>query len=159
MSVIQLKKCTLPETNIEHYLTAITALNIYSEDGTGDWHFSENFLEDVGFIPRKTVAGVDTCSTNEYLGDEGVFNCYKTLLEAGVQPSTKDVFSADHYRAIADMVLDSIIKGYDIDGSIILDDWLPEQHEKERLYSLINSFKPALTEKQWQKIEAWKMKS
>jgi hypothetical protein len=60
MSVIQLKKCTLPETNIKHYLTAITALNIYSEDGTGDWYFSENFLEDGDFIPRKTVAGVAT---------------------------------------------------------------------------------------------------
>jgi hypothetical protein len=44
MSVIQLKKCTLPETNIKHYLTAITALNIYSEDGTGDWYFSENYV-------------------------------------------------------------------------------------------------------------------
>jgi hypothetical protein len=75
-----------------------------------------------------------------------------------IQPSTKDVFSADHYRAIADMVLDGITKGYDIESSIILDDWLPEQHEKEKLYCLIDSFKPALTEKQWQKITSWKMK-
>ncbi|TXK92787.1 hypothetical protein BMR02_16000 [Methylococcaceae bacterium HT1] len=73
MSAITLKKCTLPETNTKYYLTAITALNIYSEDGTGDWHFSENFLENESFIPRKTVAGVDTCSTNEYLADKGVF--------------------------------------------------------------------------------------
>ncbi|GAW87319.1 conserved hypothetical protein [Bathymodiolus platifrons methanotrophic gill symbiont] len=159
MSAITLKKCTLPETNTKYYLTAITALNIYSEDGTGDWHFSENFLENESFIPRKTVAGVDTCSTNEYLGDKGVFNCYQTLLESGVQPSTKNVFSADHYRAIADMVFDSITKGHEIEGSIILDDWLPEQHEKEKLYLLINSFKSAVTEKQWQKIEVWKMKS
>lgn len=159
MESIQLKKCTLPETNIKHYLTAITALNIYSEDGTGDWHFSENFLEDESFIPRKIVAGFDTCSTNKYLGDKGVFNCYQILLESGVQPSTKHVFSADHYRAIADMVLDSITKGHDIEDSIILDDWLPEQHEKEKLYLLINSFKLAVTEKQWQKIETWKMKS
>ncbi|TXK93307.1 hypothetical protein BMR07_10605 [Methylococcaceae bacterium CS1] len=83
----------------------------------------------------------------------------RTLLESGVQPSTKNVFSADHYRAIADMIFDSITKGHEIESSIILDDWLPEQHEKEKLYLLINSFKSAVTEKQWQKIGAWKMKS
>ncbi len=159
MKEIQLKKCTLPETNYQHYLTAITALNIFSEDGTGDWHFSENFLEDESYIPRKTVAGIDTRSTNEYLGNNGIFNCYQTLLESGVQPSTKEVFSANHYRAIADMILDGITKGNDIEGSIILDDWLPENDEKEKLYCLINKFKSALTEKQWQKIVAWKMKN
>ena len=71
MKEIQLKKCTLPETNYQHYLTAITALNIFSEDGTGDWHFSENFLEDESYIPRKTVAafyaGYMSNSTSEQI--------------------------------------------------------------------------------------------
>lgn len=156
MKKIQLKKCTLPKTNYQHYLTGITALNIYSEDGTGDWHFSENFLEDENYIPRKQLAGIDTCSSNEYLGKKGIFNCYQVLLESGLKPSTKEVFSADHYRAIADMLLDGIIKGNDIEASIIIDDWLPEDNEKEKLFCLLNNFKSALTKKQWQKIEAWK---
>lgn len=157
MEQIILKKCTLPKTSIKHYLTAITALNIISEEGTGDWHFIENFLEDENFIPKKTVAGIDTLSTNKFFGNKGIFKCYKILVKSGLQPSTKEVYAADHYRAVADMIVNNVRQGYDIEKTIILDDWLPEPHEKEKLYSLIHKFKSVSTKKEWEAIKAWKM--
>jgi len=156
LSIKSLSKCTVPETSKKHYLTAITALNIFSEEGTGDWHFVSKFIDKPDFIPRKTVAGIDTCSTNEILGDTGIFDAYSVLIKAGVQPTTNQVYAADHYRATADLLFDSIKKGYDIERSIFLDDWLPEPQEKERLFSLTDQFRDVLTKKEYQRLELWK---
>ncbi len=151
--------CTLPETSKDHYLTGITALNIPSDEGTGDWHFVSKFIDTPDFIPRKTVAGIDTYSTNEILGETGIFDAYSVLIEAGVQPTTNQVYAADHYRATADLLFDSIKKGYDIERSIYLDDWLPEPDEKERLFSLTDQFRDVLTKKEWQRLEKWELKN
>ncbi|WP_419600808.1 hypothetical protein [Thiolapillus sp.] len=68
MNTKNLIKCTVPETSKEHYLTGITALNIPSDEGTGDWHFHNTFYETGDFVPKKCIAGIDILSTTETLG-------------------------------------------------------------------------------------------
>ncbi|WP_198266663.1 hypothetical protein [sulfur-oxidizing endosymbiont of Gigantopelta aegis] len=159
MRIKNLIKCTVPKTNKEHYLTSITALNIPSDEGTGDWHFYDAFYETADFVPKKYVAGIDTLSTNEILGDNGVYDAYSVLVETGLQPITDNVYAADHYRAVADMVFDLVRKvstQRELNMLIILDDWLTEPEEKERLFSLTDQFRGVLTKKEYQRLESWK---
>jgi len=44
-------------TTKKHYLTAMATLNINSEEGTGDWHFSASFYPRFGINPNQQIAG------------------------------------------------------------------------------------------------------
>lgn len=143
-------------TTAKAYLTAITALNIPSDECTGDWHFFENFIIQGEYIPSQQRAGIDLLSTREWLSNKGIYDCKQILLECGVITKEKKIYAANHYRAIADMVFDNIKRGLGINKSIILNDWLSGIHEKGKVYALVDLFKPALTAKEWDKIEIWK---
>ncbi|WP_419602647.1 hypothetical protein [Thiolapillus sp.] len=108
---------------------------------------------------KKYIAGIDTLSTTETLGDTGIFDAYPVLVERGLQPTTDKVYAADHYRAIADMLFDFVKKvpnQRELNMLVILDDWLTEPEEKERLFSLTDQFRDALTKKEYQRLESWK---
>ncbi|WP_419600807.1 hypothetical protein [Thiolapillus sp.] len=91
--------------------------------------------------------------------DTGIFDAYPVLVERGLQPTTDKVYAADHYRAIADMLFDAVkwVKNQrTLDQFIILDDWLTEPEEKERLFSLTERLSAALTKEECQRLESWK---
>lgn len=91
--------------------------------------------------------------------DTGIFDAYPVLVERGLQPTTDKVYAADHYRAIADMLFDFVKKvpnQRELNMLVILDDWLTEPEEKERLFSLTDQFRDALTKKEYQRLESWK---
>lgn len=146
----------LPTTSPEHYLTGKTALNIPSPAGTGDWHFAETFE---GFADRDpgpfTVAGIHTIDTNAIFGNAGVFDCGERLRARGLELAPGAIYAADHYRAIVDMVLNALARGWEWEGAITLDDWLPEKLEKQRFFDLLERARSVLSTEHWQKITAW----
>lgn len=155
---MDIQKSVFSDTTTENYITAIAALNIPSDEGTGDWHFFENFMIHGDIIPTQQVAGIDTLSTRRWLGDSGIFDCHEILLECGVTTLNKNekIYAANHYRAIADMVYDNVKRGFSIKDTISLNDWLPELHEKKKIYALVDLFHTDMTEEEWRKIEEWK---
>jgi hypothetical protein len=80
------------------------------------------------------------------------------LFECGVTTLNKNkiIYAANHYRAIADMVYDNVKRGHSIKDTISLTDWLPELHEKKKIYELVDRFHTDMTSEEWRKIEEWK---
>jgi hypothetical protein len=57
------------QTTEEHYLTGLSALNIPSKEGTGDWHFGDFFKGSFGRSPGPfLLSGIDMPSTNKMFG-------------------------------------------------------------------------------------------
>ncbi|MDR2844774.1 MAG: hypothetical protein LBV28_01635 [Puniceicoccales bacterium] len=143
----------IPTTSPTRYLTGKTALNIPSPEGTGDWHFSETFASP----PRHSIAGENRISTKAFLGDEGIFDCAPILRRCGaVDGATSRVFAANHYRAVADLVLDLVIRRKaKVAGVVVLDDWFPQNDEKRRVVELLEKARPKLPAEHWEKISTW----
>ena len=80
---------------------------------------------------------------------------YLTGKRYGYEPNDA-VYSANHYRAIADMVYDDLHLDQNFEGAIILDDWLPSHEYKQKFFSLFEKAKDYLTLEQWNRYIAWK---
>jgi hypothetical protein len=77
---------------------------------TGDWHFKVMFFC-VKDEPRKkaSLAGEGMpVNSNHSLADRGIREMSKELRRAGVYLDSAPVFVANHYRAIADIVLSEL---------------------------------------------------
>jgi hypothetical protein len=156
MAILAAKKSSFPKTSQERYLTGLTALNIPSPEGTGDWHFSETFEGAAGRPPGPyQLAGDDLLNTRFLLGDAGIFDARSRLEPYRLELPPGPIYAADHYRAIADICLTAIVARQSFENSIILDDWLPEPDEQVRLWRLLETAKPALTVDQWERIDLW----
>lgn len=149
----------LPKTSQEHYLTGITALNIPDEFDvtTGDWHMSEAFNPGFGRVPVFNLS-LDYVPTNDIFGTDSIRECSATLKQYGYEP-TDVVYSANHYRAIADMVYDDLRHEQNFEGAIILDDWLPKDEHKHKFFIFFENAKPYLSEEQWSRYLSWKNNS
>lgn len=142
-----------PATSPVHYLTAWTALNIPSPEGTGDWHFAETFEGVFGRPPGPfCIAGLNTRDTTSLLGVEGVFDARERLERYGLALPPGPVYAADHYRALADWWLDAVVRGYALEFDLHLRDWLPEAGEQRQLRRLLAKARPSLSFAQWQRI-------
>ena len=156
MVILAAKKSGFPKTSQERYLTGLTALNIPSPEGTGDWHFSETFEGTAGRPPGPyQLVGDDLLNTKPLLGDAGIFDARARLEPYRLELPPGPIYAADHYRAIADMVLTAIVARQSFEHSIILDDWLPEPDGQVRLWRLLETAKPALILDQWSRITVW----
>jgi hypothetical protein len=155
MSVLA-AKTRFPITTPSRYLTGLTALNIPAPEGTGDWHFAETFEGFAGRPPGPfQIAGENTTDTRRWLGDSGIFDVRSRLEPYHLELPPGAIYAADHYRAIADMVLSAVVAGQPFEDSISLDDWLPEVHEKDRFRTLLETAKPSLTLEQWNRVVLW----
>lgn len=152
------EKVLLPETNIENYLTAITALNVPDDDmETGDWHISTTFNPGFGRTPSFCVS-TEYVNTNHIFGTDSILERSDILRRFGLNIGIGLVYSANHYRAIADMLYHSISLDRPFEGAVILDDWLPSDEHKKRFFTLFEKAKNYLTIEQWCKYEVWKNK-
>lgn len=153
-----MKQVPLPETSIENYLTAITALNVPDDDmETGDWHISTTFNPGFGRTPSFCISS-EYHNTNHIFGTDSILERSAILRRFGINVGTDLVYSADHYRAIADMVFDSLMRNRQFEIAVILDDWLPSYEHKRRFFTLFSRAKNYLTIEQWDRYEAWKNK-
>jgi hypothetical protein len=149
-------KTLFPVTTPARYLTGLTALNIPSPEGTGDWHFAETFEGFAGRAPGPfRVAGENAADTRRWLGNAGIIDARERLEPYRLELPPGPIYAADHYRAIADMVLSAVLYDQPFEDAISLDDWLPEQHEKGRFQELMETAKAMLTVEQWNRIVGW----
>lgn len=153
----------LPTTSPQHYLTGMTAVNIPSPDGTGDWHFRAAFFGYPDSPPRYTVAGVNCIDTTDLFGNAGIYDCKSALLRYGVFGKDNaiqvvepvgPVYAADHYRASADLLINRLKRGAPFVELYSIDDWLSTKEEKTRFFDFIQPA-VALGERQWQTITEW----
>ncbi|KXJ54118.1 MAG: hypothetical protein AXW15_08670 [Neptuniibacter sp. Phe_28] len=148
----------IPYTTKRRYLTGLAALNLPSNEGTGDWHFIETFKGSHGRNPGPFfVAGDNYADTYSVFGSEGIEDQTKSLEEAGVISNTK-LFAANHYRAMADMIFQRLHDGNGID-SYVVDDWFPEKKNKRKLASMLDKLEPVLRTDQMRDLRAWRSKN
>lgn len=135
---------TIPHTSEQHYITGKAALNVPNPDGSfADWHFDEVFLSGRGKI---RIAGKDTEPTFPMLGNYGIRECSDTLRRFGLAvPATDKVYTANHVRAILDMVLASISKKK-LPAHIVADEFIDSANELAELKSKVQELKHKISD-------------
>lgn len=148
-------RATIPATSTTRYLSGRPALNLISEDGTGDWHFVQTFCRDRVISGRFAIVG-EGCetNTNTYLGNAGIYDCTALLDEQRIQHESTPAFAANHARAIADMVIAESLLGRLADFAI-LDDWMPRPRDKQKVYDLLAQAKAKLPELARKMVLEW----
>lgn len=113
-----------------NYLTARTALNVPNKEMTGDWNFYNYFIA----TPNEYFVGsID----DNIFGDKGIIEVSQILKKHGVEIQEK-IWSADHYRAIADMFLDCMQNKNSFRSLFFaVDDWLNTTNEKKQLFTYL----------------------
>lgn len=135
---------TIPHTSEQHYITGKAALNVPNPNGSfADWHFDEVFLSGRGKI---RIAGKDTEPTFPMLGSYGIRECSDTLRRFGVDvPETEKVYTANHVRAILDMVLTSIYKKK-LPAHVVADEFIDSADELAELKSKVQELKQKISD-------------
>ncbi len=150
------KTAVFPETSPTRYLTGMTALNIPAPENTGgDWHFSGTFRSPV-FPENLDFAGEGLeWNTNALFGEYGIHECSNILRSRGISiPDGVQVFSANHYRAILDMLYRSVSSGH-IPQHLAIDDWLDTEEHKSVLFSLLDQFSHRFSPTEQRLIDSW----
>lgn len=93
-----MEQVLLPQTSIEKYLTAITALNVPDDEmETGDWHISTTFNPGFGRTPSFSVSN-EYVDTNHIFGTDSILERSDILRRFGINIGSVLVYSANHYR-------------------------------------------------------------
>lgn len=119
-------------TSPEHYLTARTALNIDSAEMTGDWNFHNYFSS----IPHEYYV---ERAKNTPWGKKGIIEVSNVLSKFDVHsdnPNSKQIYAADHYRALADLFFDGIKENNPLRSLFYdIDDYLNTEEQKNNLFN------------------------
>ena len=135
----ELVQIPIPETTPEHYITGLYALNIPAPEGTtGDWH--QVFRHRAGRPPTQEVTlGGGEYSTNHLFGSWGVTEGRERLESVGlaVPDEMRNVYVANHMRAIADLVYESVRKY----GTVrrlqgATRDWLDTNEQRDTVFAM-----------------------
>lgn len=100
----------IPPTSPTSYISFRRALNLkVPGEHTGDRHFQDYFL---GFVdptvtPLAGLGGI--VDSTPSLGTKGVRDMGRIIADRKVQPYKGPVYVANHYRALADIALDSLM--------------------------------------------------
>jgi hypothetical protein len=145
-----------PYTNPKHYVTGVTALNIPSKEGTGDWHFQESFYGRGKIKPKISLAGEgESLNTNSILDEFGIYECSSILRECGLPISDDDkIYAADHYRAMLDMIYRCIHQG-NFPHHLDIDDWFHSAEQTSFLLESLKQMATKLSDQERQMIESW----
>lgn len=145
-----------PETSPTRYLTGMVALNIPAPENTGgDWHFwgtfqSPSFPNNIGLAGE----GLEW-NTNPIFGDYGIHECSDILRSRGISiPDGVQVFSANHYRAILDMLYHSVSKGQ-APRHLAIDDWLDTEEQKKDFFRLLEQLIPKFSPSEKELGSSW----
>jgi hypothetical protein len=146
----------LPHTTNKHYITGITALNIPSKEGTGDWHFQESFYGRGNIKPKISLAGEgESLNTNPILADFGIYECSQVLRECGLHiPEKEKVYAANHYRAVLDMLYRAA-SNQTFPYHLNLEDWFNKSGEVAQLLKEVKHMEKKLPSDERKIIEQW----
>ena len=145
-----------PETSPTRYLTGMVALNIPAPEGTGgDWHFWGIF-DSPRFPDNLTLAGEGLeWNTNALFGDYGIHECSDFLRCRNISlPEGTRVYSANHYRAILDMLARSVSSGR-IPRHLEIEGWLDSAEQKKTLFKLLDRFLPKFSSSEKELVSSW----
>ena len=102
----------IPQTSPTRYISGIVALNIPSERGTGDWHETSIFFTSRVRMPRSfIIERGQPFDPSDFLGSVGRYDAAAALDSMGVKHPEGPVYAASHARAIADLVIASVLRG------------------------------------------------
>lgn len=132
------------------------ALNIPAPERTGgDWHFWGIF-DSPRFPDNLALAGEGLeWDTNSVFGDYGIHECSEELRRRGIIiPEGTRVYSANHFRAILDMLYRSVSSGR-IPRHLEIEGWLDSDEQKKTLFELLNRFLPKFSYSEKELVFSW----
>ncbi len=89
------------------------------------------------------------------LSNFGIYECSEILRRYGIHiPKKEKVYAANHYRAIVDMLYQSV-KHKNYPYHLGLEDWIDDPKQKAVLIDTITMLKPYLSAEEWQIVEKW----
>lgn len=137
------------------YYSGVIALNLFPDDANGDWHSSAavNALKNGrSKSPYFIMGRQGRLSTRKYLKDSGIIDISKTLSR---MENTEGITKAARpYRAVADMVLVSLLNGKNTDH-IQLDDWLVTEEEQDKFNQLLNDSMSRMNYVERERVSGW----
>ena len=126
----------IPPTTPTSYVSFVCALNLkLPGELTGDWHFRTSFFCNPGQFSAPVAGPGGWVDTTPSLGTKGVRDMGRVIAARKIKPYDGPVYVANHYRAIADMVMDDLLEGpLDcIFPPCTINDYLNEEANIERL--------------------------
>jgi hypothetical protein len=138
--IIAVPEVKIPQTSKDRYISGLYALNVRAPEGTtGDWHDVWHWRGGIDSPRSVMLAGVDTeADTIPIYGDFGIYEGKNCLADSGldVDSDISEVYIANHYRAILDMLYRSLKKYgevYNLSGAT--NDWLDTDEQKALVLS------------------------
>lgn len=118
------------------YISGMAALNLPAPEGTsGDWHFLNVFFRDEKTSKVATVAGDgEEINTNHIFKNYGIYQCDEALNKRGLKAEGEISYSANHFRAILDLLYWRLKNGKDAGYMYgAAEDYLDTEEEKKFL--------------------------
>ncbi len=142
------------------YISGIRALNVIDlKHSTDDWHRVEAWEHPEAELKPSHIMGNQPpaqMNTHPYLGDLGIFEVSAVLKKMGIPKFSDAVYCATHARAIADRVIAEAFLATPFKEKTLfrfidlydLDDFMPSETDKQRVYDLLEIAIPKLPAKQ-----------
>jgi len=157
IKIHEIKEVNKNKKNIMYY-SGLISLNLYKSPNSGDWHsrIALDFLKYGKSKSKFALMGREgDFETNSFFGEEGIINYENEIKKFSPNNFYNIKYVANHIRAIADMLLYSIIEDKDF-KSIDLYGWLPKDEDKAKVFNMIDSIKNLLDIEKTRKINEMK---
>jgi hypothetical protein len=156
-----LRPVEIPATQLKRYISFKHALNLrFPNEDTGEWHFQSAFFDKPDSAPRDRpipLAGIgEVVDTTPSLGTKGIRDMASILLQSQIPiPADHPVFVANHFRAIADLVILDIQQGHSptIATNKAINSWLDTEVQIEHVK--IEYLKPLVVQLSGQTLEVF----
>jgi len=145
-----LESSSSPLKNSISYYSGTVALNLYDSKESGDWHSSiavKSIETGQSKSPFFIINNNAKLNTMDYLGLDGIVDYSKEIIQMGIKNFNNVVLVAKPYRAVADMLLYTIINNRS-SSFIEVDNWIPRRKEKLEIFRILSNAKDKLTKLQ-----------
>lgn len=145
----------IPAITEGRYLGGMAALNLPTCVCGGDWHLEQTFFRARKRISRSFISG-EGCptNTNPLFGDTGIYDCTHILDAMGILHEGTIVLAATYVRAIADLVLDAVLRNLS-PNFVVLDDWLSQISDKRLVFELLSEATRYISAGQAEAVRQW----
>lgn len=159
MIIVPSYQVEIPRTRRDLYITGYYALNVRAPEGTtGDWHNPFRY-KNPERPPKVSLAGEGLdWNTNPFLVDWGIYEGKNTFLrmKLHMDPDIKEVYIANHFRAILDLLYRDIkVTGRGDTLKYATSDWLDTQGQKDLLLEKATLLQNAFEGKNKQALLDW----
>lgn len=149
-----LRSLSSPLTNNISYYSGTVALNLYDSKESGDWHSSiaiKSIETGQSKSPFFIINNNAKLNTIDYLGLDGIVDYSKEIAKMGIKNFNNVVLVAKPYRAVADMLLYTIVNNRSFDF-IEVDNWIPRKREKLEIFRILSNAKDKLSREEKKRL-------